>query len=68
MTKVKKLFYGSDDTSQTNVHSIEVFNSIKNEIFIEISVNGEEHSFISLDKETAREFLKELRTSFENLD
>jgi hypothetical protein len=66
MANVKLLFCGS--TEKCKDHSIEVFCTEKNEIFIEIEILDYQSTCIYLDRETAIKFSKELRKQIALID
>lgn len=60
MANVKLLFNGTK-TNGTEEHEIVCYLNAYNEIFIKISMPNWEDSFISLDRNTAIKFHKELK-------
>lgn len=67
MANVKLLFYGTE-TSGTEEHTLEVFHTNDNEIFIEIDMQDNNRAHLCLDKSTAIKFHRNLKRSISFLD
>lgn len=67
MARVKLIFSGSENSSTEN-HEIVCFHNTLNEIYINLSMDGFEDSFICLDKSTAIKFAKTLRTEINKIE
>ena len=60
MANIKMLFYGTE-THNTEHTYVECFANDHNEIFIQVEMDSCPASYLSLDKETAIKFQRELK-------
>jgi hypothetical protein len=67
MANVKLLFYGTE-VSRTDEHSIECYANVSNELSIVLTEEDSSPTLISLDKNTAIRFVKELRKQIALID
>lgn len=67
MANVKLLFYGTEK-SRTEGHSIECYVNVSDEISIVLTEENSSPTLISLDKNTAIRFAKEIRRQISMID
>lgn len=67
MAKVKLLYCGTEK-SGTETYTLTMYANANNEIFIGIDSEGQQSSFICLDRSTAIKLSKELRKEISNLE
>jgi len=56
----KSIIFTGTERSETNNNKLEVFALLENEIFINLEIDGH-NSYVTLDKETAIKFHRELK-------
>jgi hypothetical protein len=66
MANIKMSFLGTKE-SETNEHYLQCYANSKNEIYIEIDINGHPPSFICLDVSTAIKLHKVLRSEINKI-
>ena len=64
---VDLIFSGTELSTSTD-HKLRSFSTTNNELYIEIEIDGSYPSWISLDRETAIKFSKELRKQISYLE
>jgi hypothetical protein len=63
----KSIIFTGTEQSETDYHSLEVYAILGNEVFINIDISGH-NAFITLDRETAIKFHRELKKQISYLE